>query len=145
MASITPAHPVESISGSIGGLVFYRRHGRTYARRRVVPANPDTEPQRAVRRAFGDAVRSWQTLDDGDREKWRRRAAKLRASGYNLFISLYMGRNITARSATDTMQRENTGHSSFIMKVCPSVSAPFQLKCRWHPPVFYGKTRSEAG
>ena len=54
MASITMASPFESVRGSIGGLVFYNRHGKTYARKHVIPANPDTEGQRAVRRAFGD-------------------------------------------------------------------------------------------
>jgi hypothetical protein len=85
-------HPsyIKEGSGRMGDLVFYSLYGSSFARLYAKPANPHTEGQRMVRRTFGDAVRSWQKLADGEKHKYNRKARHLPMSGYNLFISVYM-------------------------------------------------------
>ncbi len=78
------------ISGKVGGLVLYEWNGRTLMRRYVVPRNPDTPAQRANRDLFREAMRSWQALADSEKASYNRRAARLRMTGHNLFISCYM-------------------------------------------------------
>ncbi len=90
MATATPNILINSIRGRIGNVVFYTRRGRQCVRVHVIPRNPDTEAQRVVRRAFGDAVRSWQAMSPDEQYTYTRKARHLNMSGYNLFISGYM-------------------------------------------------------
>jgi hypothetical protein len=96
MATATPSILINSISGKIGNVVFYTRLGTQCVRAHVVPRNPDTQAQRAVRRSFGDAVRSWQSLTPEDKHNYNRKARYLNMSGYNLYISNYMRRTLNA-------------------------------------------------
>lgn len=118
MAIVTLASPFHSFSGALGNMVLYNIDGIEYARARVKPHNPDTEGQRMIRRAFGDAVRAWQQLSVEEKGKWRRLARKLHAKGYNLFISRYLRLNIG--SATRT--HEGNRRLPQVMKTDPSVS-----------------------
>jgi hypothetical protein len=96
MAVAIPGFIVKSISGRIGNVVFYtrRRSGKgtitQCIRTHVIPRNPDTEAQRAVRRSFGDAVREWQSMSPDEQYSYNRKARNLNMSGYNLYISIYM-------------------------------------------------------
>ncbi len=100
MATAKPNILINSISGRIGNVVFYTRRGRQCVRLHVIPRNPDTEAQRAVRRSFGDAVRSWQTMNPDERHTYNRKARYLNMSGYNLYISNYLKRVIQAVNHT---------------------------------------------
>lgn len=81
-------------SGRIEDIVLYSSCGKMYARKYVVPVNPDTEKQRMVRRVFGDAIRSWQSLSPADKYLYNRKAFRLNLKGYNLFIAIYMKKNL---------------------------------------------------
>jgi hypothetical protein len=100
MATAAPGIIIKSISGRIGSVVFYtRRHTASgtitqCVRAHVIPRNPDTEAQRAVRRSFADAVRSWQSMSPVEQNSFNRKARYLNMSGYNLFISNYLKRII---------------------------------------------------
>jgi hypothetical protein len=78
---------VQTISGRLGNLVYYRNGRTQYARRYVVPCNPDTEAQRNRRELFASAVSVWQNLPLYKKEQWNRRARCRGICGYNLFIS----------------------------------------------------------
>lgn len=85
-----------SISGRIGGFVFYRRKKTQCIRTYFMPRNPDTLSQRNVRNSFANAVKSWQALTAEERFKYLRKARGRNLSGYNLFISEYMKETVTA-------------------------------------------------
>lgn len=62
---------VTDIRGSIGGTTFARNRGGMYARARVVPINPSTARQTAVRAALGALAQAWTTvLTDVQRASW---------------------------------------------------------------------------
>ncbi len=92
MATATPNILINSIRGKIGNVVFYTNRGTQCVRAHVIPRNPDTEAQRLVRRSFGDAVRSWQSMTPDERYSYNRKARYLNMSGYNLYISKYLKR-----------------------------------------------------
>ncbi len=92
MATATPGLLIQSISGRLGNLVFYKRGGTLCVRSHVIPRNPDTEAQRAVREAFREAVRAWQAMSPDDQYVFTRKARFLNMSGYNLYISIYLKR-----------------------------------------------------
>ena len=70
----------------------------------VIPRNPDTEKQRAVRCTFGDAVRSWKALSSDEKDTWNRRVSGMKKimSGYNLYISEFMKKNKAGNLRADT-------------------------------------------
>jgi len=74
----------------MGDIVFYSLYERQYARLYSKPFNPDTAGQKIVRRAFGDAVRSWQALSPEEQYRYNKKARRLPMTGYNLYISDYM-------------------------------------------------------
>lgn len=61
---------VTEISGKAGGTVFSRGRGGAYVRNRVVPSNPQTIAQQAVRAVFGAISSAWRTLTAEQREAW---------------------------------------------------------------------------
>jgi len=102
MATATANILINSISGRIGNVVFYTNRGRQCVRSHVIPRNPDTVAQRIVRRAFGDAVRSWQAMTQDEKHEYIRKARYLNMSGYNLYISKYMKRIMQSLNLTST-------------------------------------------
>lgn len=141
MASITLSPVLRSLSGRMDGLVFYQRYGRQYARRYTVPANPDTEGQRLVRRAFGDAVRSWQSLSSEDKNKWRGKAARLGMSGYNVFLSRFMRANLPSGVQSSAYISRNSRPSPSSLPAFPSVYGSLPPQDRFDMPGL----RREAG
>jgi len=134
-----------AMRGAIGGIVLYNRYDRQCARRHVRPANPDTEAQRAVRRTFGDAVRSWQGLSGGEKDLWIRRSRKLSMSGYNLFISRFMRKNISRDESFAGSRNACSVTSSSVKKNDPSVSTPFFRMPSHNLPCFQVKAVSGTG
>jgi hypothetical protein len=89
MARVYPNSMITALSGRDGCLVYYMIRRNIYARRYVVPRNPDTPAQRKRRTLFAEAVRAWQSLPDQHKQLWNARALRLVMSGYNLFISSF--------------------------------------------------------
>ncbi len=111
------------ISGRWGNIVFYPRNGKQCIRRHVVPKNPDTEDQRAVRYTFADAVKSWQLLAEEEKAVFNKKALKLNMSGYNLYISGFMKKRVLQ---VEKQAREK--NSSSVMLRFPSVSPSLLLR-----------------
>ena len=62
---------VTSASGSVNGLTASHNRGGQYFRGRVIPTNPQTVQQIAVRNAFGQLAAAWvTTLTETQREAW---------------------------------------------------------------------------
>lgn len=60
------------MSGSVGGVTASHNRGGTYFRRRVVPTNPNSQQQQAIRGGFGGIVNAWQPqLSDAQRQGWK--------------------------------------------------------------------------
>lgn len=119
-----------SYTGHMGKIVHYTLFGRQYSRIHVIPKNPRTECQQAVRRTFSDAVSSWRSLTCDEKNEYNRRARKKRMRGYNLYISLYMKAEIKqgSRAETHSIQHApgrpaSTGHNT-----PHTVTAPMQLR-----------------
>ena len=106
MATATLNPVLESISGTVGGIVLYKRCGRTIMRAHIIPPNPRTPAQQANRSRFRDAMLSWRQLPDEEKDSFNRAARRLGMTGHNLFISRYMKGAID-----DTEQIEAAGKS----------------------------------
>ena len=87
MAKVTLHPMIRSISGKVGMLVFYTSRNNQYARRYVIPHNPDTSAQKDRRNLFAEAVALWQSLPEYKKFQWNNKATGKILSGYNLFIS----------------------------------------------------------
>jgi hypothetical protein len=156
MATAKPNILINSISGRIGSVVFYKRLGTQCVRTHVIPRNPDTEAQRAVRRSFADAVRSWQAMPPEDQRTYNRRARFLNMSGYNLYISNYMKITIQAlyRASTDAQSSKiisptwnlelATWNHLPLPERIPSVSASGILPLRENPVPYCSDMLCEA-
>lgn len=59
---IIPGAIVGKISGSLGGMTAAHGRGGYYLRNRVVPVNPNTPRQQAVRSSLGALVQGWSSL-----------------------------------------------------------------------------------
>ena len=90
MATATLNPVITSISGSVGKMVFYTRHGKTLMRAWIMPPNPRTEAQQANRGLFRQAMAAWQQLSRGEKDALNAQARKPGITGHNLFISQYM-------------------------------------------------------
>ncbi len=126
MATALTSPVLKAIHGRIGNLVFYYRNGKQCVRIHVIPRNPDTEFQRIVRRAFGNAVRSWQTMSGTERSAFNKKARYLNMSGYNLYISGYMKKNISAvYNGKISSSKSFNGLPAESSNSFPSVSEPY--------------------
>jgi len=90
MATVKLNPVLASISGAIGGMVFYTRYGKTISREWIIPPNPNTPAQQANRSRFREAMLSWRALPDEEKDSYNHRARKMGMTGHNLFISRYM-------------------------------------------------------
>ncbi|MBN2040696.1 MAG: hypothetical protein JW864_11670 [Spirochaetes bacterium] len=123
-AKINPAFT--SISGRMGNAVFYCRNNRQCIRMYVVPANPDTESQRLVRRAFTSAVKAWQQMTMDGKYAYTRKARRTGMSGYNLFISFFLTGKMNRLPVYNSVPGKDifTGSCKYINRI-RSVSKPF--------------------
>jgi hypothetical protein len=133
MATVAMSPAFISVRSKLGNMVFYTRWGNVYARKRVTPRNPDTEPQRRSRGLFRDAMKSWQSLSEEDKQKYRRKAEKLRMAGHNLYISRYIKSHRTEEVQHSEISaphvQNTTSGLSFIPEHNQNVTAPSVEVC----------------
>lgn len=137
MARIRLSSYLQSVSGRLGNIVYYNTNGKEYARVYTIPGNPDTEGQRAVRRTFGDAVKSWQMLPEDKKQNYNMKARRLPISGYNLYISLYMKENIPlsrTKQKNSSLSIAVTLHPARSGRADSSVLHPLQIQDSSHYP-----------
>ena len=91
--------------------------GHEYIRPYVVPANPNTEAQRAHRELFANAVKAWQGLSGKQQQFYDRIAEGM--TGYNLFVKRCI--------------------AAFENEVEPEVPIPMQWRTEDGQPVTNGK------
>ena len=125
MAYVILNSVIRSMSGRVDSLVFYAYGGRQFARRYVVPANPDTVEQKKGRRRFAEAVAAWQSLSDESKERWNKKCRNRPLSGYNLFISEYL--HADRRASESEAVTEPVGLSSYPVR-SHSVSDTLSLR-----------------
>ena len=83
--------PLFSISAGgklADSIVFANWKGIPYVRKYVIPSNPQTAGQTAIRDAFRAYVEQWQLLIVGDKESWTNRSKELgyQFSGFNFWV-----------------------------------------------------------
>lgn len=61
---------ITEASGKLGGTVFSRGRGGSYVRTRVMPSNPQSIAQQAVRATFGAISSAWRSLTETQRDEW---------------------------------------------------------------------------
>lgn len=123
----TPSYIMEP-GGRMGDLVFYSCRGKVYTRMYTKPANPNTDKQKAVRKTFGDAVRSWQSLPADIQAKYNKKARRINLSGYNMYISQYMKGNLLSGDPGSRSFTASCNYMDSIRMACPSVTAPLSLQ-----------------
>lgn len=87
MARVQYSPLIVGASGKVKDTVFSRWKGRAYIRARVIPSNPQTVDQMAVRDSMSRTVSLWQTLDALIKTAWGVYASPYSLSGYNSFVS----------------------------------------------------------
>lgn len=70
MALIKLGAFVTEVSGKVGGSIFSRNKGGAYVKNRVVPLNPDTNFQSAVRAIFASISQAWSGLTQNQITAW---------------------------------------------------------------------------
>ena len=93
MATIQLNPVFEGLSRKVGDLVFFKRNGETYVRRRGEHRDAKTEAQMRVRTAFTRLVKIWHYLGMPMQACWDDHVKDERYTGYNAFI----GANATAQ------------------------------------------------
>ena len=136
---------VKSVRGRLGNIVFYHWKGLRCARAYCVPRNPDTVTQRKTRGRFADAVHAWQQLDEAEKHIWGRRA-RMRISGYNLFISSRMKINDVDTRTEATLRCDSSPQrclfsASSIPLLIHSVSESNPRLFRSNPPPLVHQAR----
>lgn len=89
MARVIFSPLISSMSGKTADAVFATWKGRPYVRERVIPANPQTAAQTAVRNSLAELVAMWHIMDADLQTAYGLGAANLAISGYNDWV----GRN----------------------------------------------------
>jgi len=89
MAIINPT--LGEMRGKLGGLVFSRNKGGTYARSMAVPTNPNSARQQATRNWMAWCATTWESvLTEAQREQWREWAethSSLNSLGQTIFLT----------------------------------------------------------
>lgn len=76
------------LRGRMDDVVFYKRNGKFFSRRYVIPHNPRTPAQMEQRERFKRAHEAWKQLTDQEKRVLDVRAERLgNYSGYQLFMS----------------------------------------------------------
>ncbi len=86
MATLIFSALLSDARGKIGDVVFSGWKGRAYVRRRVVPANPNSALQQAIRGAMTLCVASWQSFSVNEQNSWLSYASSRSISTFNGFI-----------------------------------------------------------
>lgn len=88
MARITFSPLIAGISGKMADAVGANWKGRAYVRKRVIPHNPKTPAQTAVRESMARCVQLFRSLEAEVKDWLNTYAVPLRYSGYNQFTKL---------------------------------------------------------
>lgn len=86
MATIIYAPIISEARGAVADCVFSVWKGRPYIRQRVIPANPQSDDQTAVRESLARCVELWQSLEKDITNVQDAYATGYRMSGFNNFI-----------------------------------------------------------
>lgn len=70
MAKFLPGIAVSAISGSEGGTTFSHNASGAYFKGKVIPTNPNTAKQQAVRNGFAIHVSTWKNLSSPEQQAW---------------------------------------------------------------------------
>jgi hypothetical protein len=98
MATITgPLFGLDA-RGTIGSALTYSYwRGVNYVRSRVIPANPNSSLQQAIRSLITDATQAWKNedspIDSAYKSAYDTAAEGQKYSGFNLFIKDAVGKN----------------------------------------------------
>jgi hypothetical protein len=76
-------------SGTIDKMTAVNRNGVNFLRKHVIPHNPRSPVQQRNRNHFAEGVETWRSLSESQRRFYNGIAK--RTSGYNLFLSKWMG------------------------------------------------------
>jgi hypothetical protein len=90
MAKVVFSALLSSASGKIGDIVMSRWKGIAYARRRVIPANPQSGDQQLQRYVLKTALLLWQSVKSWAKPPWTLAVTGYAWSGYNRFMDLCM-------------------------------------------------------
>lgn len=83
-----------TVSGKLGGIVFSRNRFGAYMRARIVPVNPNTVFQQAVRNRFSTLTNRWfSVLDAAQRAGWDLYAANVGVTGRLGLVQNNTGQN----------------------------------------------------
>jgi hypothetical protein len=83
-------------SGTLGGIMTGSKwKGVNYIRARVVPMNPQSEAQTAIRTVLSDGVSKWKfgMITGLNKDFWNSYAKGLAESGFNRFMRSYLKAN----------------------------------------------------
>lgn len=129
MAVFVTGGLIADIRGSLGDTTFLRTQGGLTARDRATPANPQTDPQTAVRDALTAVSAAWGTLlTETQRTAWRsyahqhprpnRWGQRTLTNGYTRFIALNMHRyrDLSAVAFEDPPQRGPMRIPTFVIR-----------------------------
>jgi hypothetical protein len=98
-------------SGTIGkSITFASWKGRSYVRRRVIPANPMSPGQVATRSMMRFLAQAWKTIATVNQATWQQTAASLKISPFNAYIRANMAwfTQLTAPAQMDPPAQAST-------------------------------------
>lgn len=129
---VTPSPLVAGLSGTSAGAVAASWKGRQYVRKHVVPKNPNTAAQQAVRTAFSGCVTLWRSLSNKMKDWLDSYGTAQRMSGYNVF----MARNRALMQAGDPLVPVPANPNVPACAITLSVDgvSSGQLKATWTDP-----------
>ncbi len=107
MATVIWSALLSDARGKIGDVVFSGWKGRAYVRRRVIPANPNSAAQQAIRGAMTLCVASWQSFSANEKNSWIDYAASRAISTFNAFVQ-----SNVSQERTDDWRILNPANSS---------------------------------
>ncbi|QGP91946.1 hypothetical protein MGLY_12950 [Neomoorella glycerini] len=91
MARVTAPLMSMDASGAVGkSLVFGKWKGINYARRYLVPVNPNTMNQKKVRGYFSRAVAAWHGENSEVKTAWNTAAGSRAMTGFNYYVAQYI-------------------------------------------------------
>lgn len=90
MARVVFSALISAASGKIGDIVMSKWKGIPYARRRVIPSNPQSGDQCLQRYVLKMALLMWQSVKAWNKAPWDLAVTGYAWSGYNRFMDLCM-------------------------------------------------------
>jgi hypothetical protein len=148
MAKVTgPLMSVDARGKIADTLVFMGWRGVKTVRKWLVPSNPNTVAQQAARGAFSDAVTAYRTLEAGDQQAFRVKAAGLAKTGFNLFVGLFSKAIAESRVFTviKNINVSGVGAAGFTVNATPNTTELLTVKYGTAPGVYIGEVTETNG